>query len=136
VLAIVDTGPLYAAVDTNDKNHRRSREVLERGDLELVIPTLVVTEVVYLIGERLGATIEAEFVRGLASIEVEPPTNEDWPAIATLVERYAGFPLGTVDASVAVLADRLDADLIITLDHRHFRAIRSARQRPYRLLPE
>jgi hypothetical protein len=35
-----------------------------------------------------------------------------------------------------VLADRLDTDLIVTLDGRHFGAIRSPRGRSFRLLPE
>ena len=49
-----------------------------------------------------------------------------------------GLPdeLGTVDASIVVLADRLETDLIVTLDRRHFRAIRSPRGRSFRLLPE
>ena len=44
--------------------------------------------------------------------------------------------LGTVDASIAVLADRLETDLIVTLDRRHLGAIRSPRGRSFRLLPE
>jgi predicted nucleic acid-binding protein len=64
--------------------------------------------------------VQAAFLRTLASVEVEAPAAEDWPAIADLVERYADFPFGTTDASVAVLAERLGTDLIITLDRRHF----------------
>ena len=60
----------------------------------------------------------------------------DWPLIADLVECYADFPLGTVDASIAVLADRLGTDLVVTLDRRHFAAIRSPGGRSFRLLPE
>jgi hypothetical protein len=41
-----------------------------------------------------------------------------------------------VDASIVILADRLDTDLIVTLDRRHFGAIRSPRGRTFRLLPE
>lgn len=136
VLAIVDTGPLYAVADQDDDDHRRCLEVLERADLELVIPALVVAEATYLIGSRLGARAEAIFLGGLATFEVEAPNADDWPAIARLVEQDADFPLGGTDSSVAVLADRLGTDLIITLDQRHFAAIRSSDGRPYRLLPE
>ena len=134
--AILDAGPLYAAADVHDLNHATSLQVLSRRDLDLVIPALVVTEVTQLIGRRLGAVAEAVFLRGLAGFAIEPPAVEDWPLIADLVERYADFPLGTVDASVAVLADRLDTDLIVTLDRRHFGAIRSPQGRSFRLLPE
>ena len=104
VLAIVDAGPLYAVLDADDRNHRRSVEVLQRRDLELVIPALVVAEVTYMVGRRLGAHAEAAFLRGLESFQVDAPAPEDWPRIATLVEQYGGFPLGGTDASVITLS--------------------------------
>ena len=136
MIAVVDSGPLYAAVDADDDDHARCLEVLQRADLDLVVPALVVAEVAYLVGRRLGAGVEAAFLRGLAELEVEAPIVEDWTAIAELVERYGDFPLGGTDASVAVLADRLGTDLIVTLDRRHFGAVRSSSGRPFRLLPD
>jgi len=135
MLAIVDTGPLYATVDADDQDHARCRAVLERRDLDLVVPTLVVAEAAYLVGTRLGPGIEAVFVRGLRDLEVEAPASDEWSRIAELVERYADFPLGTTDASVATLAERLDTRLIVTLDRRHFAAVRGADGRSFDLLP-
>ncbi|HEY5486331.1 MAG TPA: PIN domain-containing protein [Candidatus Limnocylindrales bacterium] len=136
MIAIVDAGPLYAAVDADDDDHQRCLAVLGRRDLDLVVPALVIAEVTYLVGRRLGASIEAAFLRGLGTLEVESPTPEDWLAISDVVARYADFPLGGADASVAVLADRLGTDLIVTLDRRHFGAIKSSLGEPYQLLPE
>jgi len=136
VIAIVDAGPLYAAVDADDDDHARCVAILERPDLELVIPALVVAEVTYLVGSRMGADTEARFLRALASQEIEAPSTEDWSAIADLVERYADFPLGGTDASVAALAERLGTDVIVTLDRRHFGAVRRADGRAFRLLPD
>jgi hypothetical protein len=135
MLAIVDTGPLYATVDADDQDHARCRAILERRDLELVVPMLVVAEAAYLVGRRLGPAIEAAFVRGLAELEVEGPAFDDWPLIANLVERYGDFPLGTTDASVVTLAERLDTRLIVTLDRRHFAAVRTADGGSLELLP-
>ena len=73
---------------------------------------------------------------GLVGFEIDAPLPVDWPIVADLVERYADFSLGTVDASIAVLADRLGTDLVVTLDRRHFRAIRSPGGRLFRLMPE
>jgi len=72
----------------------------------------------------------------LAAIEVEAPTTEEWESIAGLVEKYSDFPLGGTDASVAVLAERLGTDLVVTLDRRHFSAMRMTNGRPFRLLPD
>ncbi len=136
MLAVVDTGPLYAVADADDDDHARCLEVLQRREIELVIPAMVVAEATYLIGSRLGAEAEAVFLDGLSAFEVEGPTADDWPQLAALVRKYGDFPLGGTDASVAVLADRLGTDLIVTLDRRHFRALRSSSGHGYRLLPE
>jgi predicted nucleic acid-binding protein len=135
-LAVVDSGPLIGALDRRDVSHARAVEALARRDLRLVVPALVIAEVAHFVEGRLGAKAEAAFLRTLAAFEIEAPTADEWPIIADMVERYADFPLGTTDASVAVLADRLDTDLIVTLDRRHFGAIRSPRGRAFRLLPE
>jgi predicted nucleic acid-binding protein len=136
VLAIVDAGPLYAVVDDSDDDHQRSLQTLQRRDLQLVIPTMIVAEVSYLIGARLGPDKEAIFLAGLAEFEVEAPLSSDWPRIAELVKQYRDFPLGGADASVVALAERLDTDILITLDHRHFRSIRPRHRRAFHLLPE
>lgn len=134
MLAIVDSGPLYAAADTDDDDHKRSLAVLGRPDLELVVPALVVAEVTYLVGRRLGADAESRFLAGLAAVDVEAPRAGDWSRMAELVRDYADFSLGGTDASVVALAERLDTDVVITLDHRHFAAVRP-RHRPLQLLP-
>jgi predicted nucleic acid-binding protein len=136
VFAIVDAGPLYAVLDADDQHHLRSVEVLQRRDLDLVIPALVVAEVAYLAGRRLGPSAEAAFLKGLESLQVEAPGPDDWPRIATLVEQYGSFPLGGTDASVVTLAERFETDLIITLDRRHFGAIRPRHCAAFRLLPD
>lgn len=47
-LAVADAGPLYAAANSADPDHARSLAVLQRTDLQPVIPALVVTEVIQL----------------------------------------------------------------------------------------
>ena len=135
-IAILDASALFAAADRAQAEHARCADVLRRRDLDFVIPALVVAEVVYLIGSRAGPLEEATFVRGLERFAIDPPNPDEWPVIADLVERYGDFPLGTVDASIVVLADRLETDLIVTLDRRHFGAVRSPRGRSFQLLPE
>jgi len=136
VIAVVDAGPLYAAVDASDDDHARSLEALERADLQLVLPALVVAEVTYIVGKRLGAQIESRFLRGLGELDIEQPAPEDWSRIADLVEEYSEFPLGGTDASVAVLAERLETDLLITLDRKHFGALKPRHCPVFRFLPE
>ena len=135
MLAVVDTGPLYAVVDQDDADHDRCREALERADLRLIIPALVLAEVTYLVGTRLGPDVEARFLDGLSHMHVETPTPDDWPRMSQLVRQYGDFPLGGIDASIVALAERLDIETVITLDDRHFRAVRPRHRKAFHLLP-
>jgi predicted nucleic acid-binding protein len=134
-LAVVDAGPLYAAADADDQDHDASRIALSRTDLRLVVPALVVAEATYFIGRRLGDAAEGKFLRGIASLDVEGPSAEDFTRMSELVEKYANFPLGGTDASVVALAERLDAPIILTLDRRHFAAVAPRHRKAFELLP-
>jgi len=91
------------------------------------VPTLVITEVAYLLGTRLGVEPEVRFFGDLAAgnLIVEPVAASDWLRIAELVAQYSDLPLGTVDASVIAAAERLGTNDIATLDRRHFTVVRS-----------
>lgn len=55
--------------------------------------------------------------------------------MAQLVEQYHDLPLGTSDASVTALAERLDVDEIAALDLRHFTMVRPPHVKAFTLLP-
>lgn len=135
MLAIVDTGPLYAVVDADDADHERCVAAMQTPGLRLVIPALVVAEATYLVGTRMGPRVEAEFLRSLSGTRIEAPTREDLVRMAELVERYGSFPLGGTDAAVIALAERLGTELVISLDRRHMLAVVKKDGRPPRLLP-
>jgi predicted nucleic acid-binding protein len=88
----------------------------------------VITEVSYLIGTRLGVEAEVRFLGDLAAgnFIVEPVAAADWLRIAQLVARYRDLPLGTVDASVIAVAERLGVNEIATVDRRHFTIVQSS----------
>jgi uncharacterized protein len=134
---IVDAGPLYAAAATADKHHRRSVDLLSRAPRPLLVPALVLTEVSYLIGDRIGPHAELAFARAVADGElvVEPVLDSEWERIAELTEQYLYLPLGMVDASVVALAERHGLDTIATLDHRHFATVRPRHVAGFTLVP-
>ena len=79
--------------------------------------------------------MEASFLRSLERVDVEAPAPQDWGRIGELVEHYHEFPLGGTDASIVALAERLAADIVITLDRRHFGAVRPRHRTAFELLP-
>jgi uncharacterized protein len=103
----------------------------------LLVPILVVAEVAYLLGSRLGAESEVRFLGALAAgrLLAEDVAAEDWLRVAQLVARYRNLPLGTVDASVVAASERLGITTLLTLDRRHFGVVRPSHAAAFELLP-
>lgn len=80
IAILVDSGPLYAYIDEDDRDHVACLSLLESHEGPLVVPQLVITEVAYL--------LEGTFV-------TEPVLPGDWIRIAELVAAYHDLPLGT-----------------------------------------
>jgi len=123
-------------VDRDDARHQQCLDLLQSHPGPLLVPVLVITEVTYLLGTRLGTGSEVRFLGDLAAgnLIAEPVAATDWLRIAELVCQYRDLPLGTTDASVLAAAERLDAPQIATLDRRHFGVVQS-RIGPLTLLP-
>ena len=98
----------------------------------------MVTEVAYLLENRIGPETEIRFLGDLAAGELvpEPVAAGDWLRIAELVATYRDLPLGTVDASVITAAERLGAAAVATLDRRHFSVVRPSHVPALELLPD
>jgi uncharacterized protein len=103
----------------------------------LIVPTLVVTEVAYLLATRLGAEAEVRFLGDLAAgaFSIDPVRAGDWLRIAELVATYRDLPLGTVDASIVAAAERLDITDVATIDRRDFGVVRPRHVASFTLLP-
>ena len=134
-IAVLDTGPLVAAANRADPDHRSCVEALQSPDYMLVIPALCVAEATYLIGKKQGPRVASIFLRSLEAFDIQAPAGNDWARMAELVETYADFPLGGTDASVIALAERYKTDRVITLDRKHFSAVEPVHTSRFRLLP-
>ncbi len=62
-------------------------------------------------------------------------TTADLERISVLVDKYADLPLGTVDASVVAVTERLKLTEVATLDRRHFSVVRPDHIPSLTLLP-
>lgn len=138
-MILADTGALLAAFDAGDADHGRAASFvrgLKAAD-QLVVPSAVVAELGYWFELRLTPVGEASALRrlALASWRLEHFTPADLLRAADLVERYSRFPLGTVDALIVAMAERLEATTIFTLDRRHFGAVRPAHCDSFELVP-
>jgi uncharacterized protein len=95
-----------------------------------VIPASVVAEVGYLLAAKAGPHAEVAFLRSLSAGDFPDLAADDYVRMADLIERYGNLPLGTTDAAVAAVAERLQFGEVVTLDRRDFTVVRpSARHR-------
>lgn len=134
---VCDTGPLLAALDAADPDHKRCARLLTEAGEDLVIPALVLAELDYWCSRRLGSDAWLIFLDDLLAgvYRLEPPTSADLARCRELQVRYADMALGVVDASVVALVERLTESKVATLDQRHFRTVRPVHIEALELLP-
>jgi len=137
---VCDTGPLVAAALSNDADHKACVELftaLHAARRELLVPGTVVAEAGYLLAREAGARVESLFLRSLADGDFTPVdlSSADYARMADLVTAYESLPLGTTDASVIAIAERLGLTDVATLDRRHFTVVRPTHVAALTLLP-
>ncbi len=102
-----------------------------------MLSPFVLAELDYLIATR--GTVEAElaFLGEVATgaYEIAAFDSDDVRTAAAVTTQYYDLGIGIADASLVVLAARYETERILTLDERHFRALRSPRGKPFTLLP-
>src|ERR1017187_467463 len=87
-MLIADTGPLVAMLNAKDQHHEACTTLFRRY--------------------RGDALARGELI-------VEATTSQDFARMADLVRQYADFPLGTADASVIAVAERLGATRVAVI---------------------
>lgn len=139
-MIVCDTGPLVAAALSNDADHAACVRLftdMHTAGRDLLVPATVTAEVGYLLAREAGARVESLFLRSLADGDFAPVdlTAADYARMAELVDTYGDLPLGTTDASVIAVAERLKLTDVATLDRRHFTVVRPSHVNSLTLLP-
>lgn len=133
---IVDTSGLVSALVADQRSHRECADALRAAHRRVLSP-FVLAEIDHLITRIGGVGAELEMLDQLSSSSylLAPIGSQDVEVARELVARYRDLGIGLTDASLVVLAERYRTDEILTLDHRHFRAVTGLSGRPFRLLP-
>jgi uncharacterized protein len=97
----------------------------------------VLAELDYLLSRRLGSAASLAALDELTSGAWELPAFgiDDLRSAHGLIAQYADLEIGLTDASLVLLAARYGTDRVLTLDHRHFRVLRTVAGREFELLP-
>jgi uncharacterized protein len=137
VVIILDTSGLLAAIDSSQRFHDAAREALGGAVGPLVLSPFVLAELDYLLATRVGREAELALLQEVAreTYRLEPFSVGNVAEARRIMVQYADRRISLADASNVVLANRHGALNVLTLDERHFRAMRGPGGHPFRILP-
>ncbi len=136
-MILLDTSGLLAAIDSSQNHHSKAAAALRQAGAPLLLSPLVLAELDYLLASRVGTDAQQALLEEVArgAYRLEQFTAMDVAAAAAILTRYRDLDISLADASIVVLAECYGVFDVLTLDRRHFQALRGARGRRFRLRP-
>jgi uncharacterized protein len=140
-IVVADTSGLLGAFDDSQPHHSAARSVMLTE--HLLISPFVLTELDHLAHRELGFRATVSIMDSLVTrmdsgqYRLGAVQQADLQAAQRVRTAYASLELDVADAVNVVLADRHQTNLLLTLDHRDFRAVKplSPRYASFQLLP-
>jgi uncharacterized protein len=133
IRTVVDTGPLVAYVQENERHSQWTLETFDRLKAPFFTCEPVLTEACFLIGRGGGDPDDLlELVaRGLIQVSIE--VHEEIPRIRALMKRYRNLAMSLADACLVRMSERTPDCRVVTFDG-HFRIYRRHDRRPIPVL--
>lgn len=137
MIAIADTSFIVASLNTNDEGFAACSKLYQNYDDVIILPQTSMAEITYMLRREIGLSGEIGFLRQLPKskyrvIVTEP---EDFLRTAELLNQYANLSLDFVDATIIAIAERMNIQRVLTLDHRDFSIVRPRHRTHFDLLP-
>jgi hypothetical protein len=134
-LILIDTGPIVAFFDKDDRYHSLCIEILKEIREPLVTTWPVLTECFYLLNFSWEVQDSLWLFIQRGGTEIYPLEKELFIRCRELMKQYRDLPMDLADASLLVLADILGVSKIFTLDHKDFSIYRLKQKRRLTLIP-
>jgi predicted nucleic acid-binding protein len=120
---LLDTGPLVASINRNDRFYAWARMQLAQIEPPMLTCEAVLAETCHLLRRCDGGMLGVlEFLqRGI--IEVPFRFRDDIDPVSKLMRKYANIPMSFADACLVRMSEHYDKALVMTLDSdfRHYR---------------
>jgi predicted nucleic acid-binding protein len=120
-VVIIDTGPLVAAIDANDRHHRWARATLPRLSAEVFTCESVIAEAGHLL-ENHPLAIQA-LHRFVARMQIIPVLHDNLAGVFALMKQFAP-QMDVADACLVALARKHPDGIVLTTDTRDFSTYR------------
>ena len=125
-VCLLDTGPLVAYLAAQDPAHEEIAAWFASYSGRLATTSAVITEAMHFVAaSQQGPELVAEFMAVTRTAIHGSERAVDLRAATALMRRYDNVPMDYADATLLLLADRLELEEIVTLDRRGFSAYRT-----------
>lgn len=132
---LLDTSALVTLLDRSQRHHEIFVRTFEAWEREILSTEAVFTEATHLLGRVPGgreACIEFFLTGGAILV---PTTMSVLRRVRHLVSQYSDLPMDYADATLVVLAEELDTNLVLTTDRRDFGVYRIRGRKHFKVLP-
>ncbi len=134
-MILIDTGPIVAFFDKDDRYHSLCIEILKEIREPLVTTWPILTESFYLLNFSWEVQNSLWLFIQRGGVEIYPIEKELFTRCQTLMRQYKDLPMDLADATLVALADVLGVSKILTLDHKDFSIYRFKQKRRFTLIP-
>jgi predicted nucleic acid-binding protein len=135
-LILIDTGPIVALFDKDDRYHVLCVEILKEIREPLITTWPVLTECFYLLNFSWEVQDSLWLFIQRGGVEIYPIEKELLIRCREWVKRYRDLPMDLADVTLVALADILEVPKIFTLDHKDFAIYRFKQKKRFTLIPE
>lgn len=132
---VIDTGPIIALLNADEKHHLWAAAQIKEHQAPFATCEAVVSEALHLLEQihrgvdRLLALLERGFLR------IDFTVNDQLPALAKLLRRYADLPMSLADACLVRMTELDERAGVFTLDRDFLIYRKNSRQIIPLLLP-
>lgn len=113
---LIDSGPLIALFDRNDKYHFASVEFIKNNKFQLITSLASITETLHMLDFSRQAQIDFLGWVSAGALIIEPILVKDLQRIKELTTKYADLPMDFADACLVLLGEKLNISSVATID--------------------
>ena len=125
---LLDTGPLVAALDGNERHHGWVLEQLRAIKPPLITNEAVLTEAFYLLRKNPVGISKIQGYLHQGVIEIKFCLNDHFKEIFGLIRKYKNVPMSLADACLVYMSSLISKSHVFTLDS-DFRIYRQPNRR-------
>ena len=134
---ILDTGPIVALLNSNDRLHNWATEEVHKIQDEAIITCeAVLSEAFYLLKKRAPTGVPL-LIEMVTKGHLETSRSVDMSRVGEIMTKYADQAIDYADACVVALTEHDDAVVVLTVDRKDFSIFRRRKTEtiPFRAPP-